>query len=100
MASGAPCCARAICGDSTRMALRAYGAPRISLAHRLPVNLSSSPQAGFDVAAVDGEGGGGGFGCSREIDEGIRDVFGGHFAAEQVGAHVAAFREAPRLAAR
>ena len=34
------------------------------------------------------------------MQEGLRDVVGGDFAAEQVAAHVVLFAQAPRLGAR
>src|SRR6185437_17128690 len=52
-----------------------------------------------DVAAVDGGDVGGCLERQRLVQEGLRDVGGGDFAAEQIAAHVVLFAQAARLGA-
>src|SRR6476619_1731410 len=50
-----------------------------------------------DIAAVYGRGVAGGFQLQRLVQERLRHVLGGHFAAEQIPGHIFLFGHATRL---
>jgi hypothetical protein len=52
-----------------------------------------------DIAAVDGSDISGGFQRQCLVQEGLRDVFGGHFAAKQIAGHVIFLAYAARFGA-
>src|ERR1700722_13488882 len=87
------CAAIAIAGRWTSILARSAAALRWSCA----MVRAWSAHRGGDIAAIDRGDVGSGLERERVMHEGLRDVLGGDFAAEQVAAHVVFFAQVPRF---